>query len=83
MKTYNLLLKGTKGNNTIDLNIVVKANNKLQAFFFAYQFFIKGEINVIYGTKKTGLASIHKYIPEAEELKKYVKKYKIYKSCIN
>ncbi|MFA5158628.1 MAG: hypothetical protein WC451_05600 [Patescibacteria group bacterium] len=82
IKTYTLKLKGTKGNNTPDITVILKCNNKSQAFNFAYDFFEKGETNIVYGTIKKGLSTIHRWMPDAENLKKYAGKYKVYKTSI-
>lgn len=55
MNQYILNLKGTKKNNTEDIQVMMNCKNKYQAFCLAYDFFVKGEINKIYGTTITGL----------------------------
>ena len=82
MKQYILNLKGTKKNNTEDIQVIMNCNNKHQAFNLAYEFFEKGKTNTIYRTEKTGLCTIHKFIPNADELRKFAGKYKVYISSI-
>lgn len=82
MKQYILNLKGTKKNNTEDIQVIMNCNNKHQAFNLAYEFFEKGKTNTIYGSEKTGLFTIHKFIPNADELRNVAGKYKVYKSAI-
>lgn len=82
MKQYTLSLKGTAKNNTEDIKVTMFCNNKQQAFSLAYEFFQKGKTNTIYGTEKTGLCTIHKFIPNADELRNVAGKYKVYQSSI-
>lgn len=83
MKKYILTLKGTKKNKTQDIKVIMNCNNKAQAFNLAYSFFEKGETNTVYGTEKTGLYTIHKFVPNADDLRKFAGKYKVYRSSIN
>lgn len=73
MKTYTLKLKGTKKNNTSDLEVELKAENKAQAFNFAYMFFEKGETVI-----KTDL-----FIPKAKKLKHLSGKYFVPRSAVH
>lgn len=81
MKEYRLKLKGTKKHGTNDITVVVRGNNKSQAFSFAYNFFEKGEYN--YATEWVsvfGLCRVIDFIPDAVNLDKYRGKYKVYRS---
>lgn len=82
MKQYILNLKGTKKNNTEDIQVIINCRNKYQAFNLAYDFFQRGETNQVYGTVSTGLCTIHKFIPNADELRQFAGKYKVYNSSI-
>ena len=82
MKQYILNLKGAKKKNTEDIQVMMNCKNKYQAFNLAYVFFEKGETDRVYGTNDTGLFTIHKFIPNADELKKFAGKYKVFKSYI-
>ena len=72
MKNYTLTLKGTKKNNTPDLEVEIKAVNKGQAFSMAFYFFEKGEYNSSTAFPKGKLTD---FIPEAKNLDLYVGKY--------
>lgn len=82
MKTYTIKLTGTKKNNTSDLTVTINADSKSQAFNFAYGFFEKGETNTVFGTLERGLSTIHRWMPDAENLKKYAGKYKVYRTSV-
>lgn len=82
MNTYTITLKGTKKNNTPDITTLMHCDNKAQAFNLAYTFFQKGDANVVYGTKATGLRTIHAFMPDAENLRKYAGKYKVYSTSV-
>lgn len=75
MKSYILKLKGTKKNNTSDLEVEVKGDNKGQAFNFAYGFFQSGEYN-------SSSANIDPWIPKAKKLSKLSGKYFVPRSAI-
>ena len=77
MSTYTITLKGTKKNNTSDIVVVMHADNKVQCFNLAYTFFEKGDTDVVYGRKATGLRTIHAFMPDADQLRKYAGKYKV------
>lgn len=77
MKNYLVKLKGTKKNNTQDIEVKMNCDNKGQCFNLAYAFFEKGETNTVYGTKERGLSTIHRWMPNAEEMKKFAGKYKV------
>jgi len=76
MKTYILKLKGTKKNNTPDLEVEVIAENKGQAFNFAYGFFQSGDYN-------SSSANIDLWIPKAKKLSKLSGKYFVPRSAIH
>lgn len=82
MNAYRINLKGTKKDKTGDISLIINCDNKSQAFNFAYEFFELGETNTVYGTKETGLSTIHRWMPNAEEMKKYAGKYKVFHSSI-
>lgn len=82
MKAYTLKLKGTKKNNTNDINMIIFGVRKSQAFNMAYTFFQKGDANVVYGTKETGLSTIHQWIPEIEKYRHLAGKYNVYRTSI-
>ena len=82
MRTYELKLKGTKKNGTTDLTVVMHCENKFQAFNLAYDFFQKGRTEVVYGREAVGFNTISKWMPDAENLKQYAKKYKVYSTSI-
>lgn len=82
MKTYILKLKGTKKHNTQDIEVSMSCDSKRQCFNLAYGFFKKGDTNTVFGTKETGLSTIHRWLPNAEELKQYAGKYNVFKSSI-
>lgn len=82
MKNYIVKLKGTKKNNTQDIVVKMQCSNKSQCFNLAYTFFEKGETNNVYGTLERGLSTIHRWMPNAEELKQFAGKYKVYSSSI-
>lgn len=82
MKTYEIRLKGTKKSNTEDITIIMNADSKSQAFNLAYGFFEKGETNTVFGTPERGLATIHKWLPNADDLKKYAGKYKVHSTSV-
>lgn len=82
MKKYQINLKGSKKNNTNDLSLIMLCSNKSQAFNLAYRFFQVGDTNVVYGTEKTGLSTIHQWMPNAEEMKKYAGKYNVFSTSI-
>ena len=77
MKNYLLKLKGSKKNNTQDLEIIMVCENKRQCIGLAWQFFQQGEIDVVYGSKETGLATIHKWLPNADGFRHLAGKYKV------
>lgn len=82
MKTYIVKLKGTKKNNTKDIEVIMNCDNKGQAFNLAYGFFEKGETNTVFGTKERGLSTIHRWMPNAEDMKKFAGKYKVFTTSI-
>jgi hypothetical protein len=82
MKTYELRLKGTKKNNTKDLSVIMHCENKNQAYSLAFYFFEKGQTNTIYGREATGFTTIHKWMPDAENLKRYAGLYKVYNTSV-
>lgn len=82
MKTYIVKLKGTKKNNTKDLEVVMNCDSKSQALSLSYCFFEKGETNTVYGTKEKGLSTIHRWMPNAEDMKKFAGKYKVYNTSV-
>lgn len=82
MKTYTVKLKGTKKNNTQDVQVTMICDTKSQCFNFAYSFFQKGETNIVYGTEIRGLSTIHRWMPDTENLKKYAGKYNVYRTSI-
>lgn len=82
MKTYTVNLKGSKKNNTQDIQVFINCDSKSQCFNFAYKFFENGDTNAIYGTKETGLATIHRWMPNAESFKQFAGKYKVYRTSI-
>lgn len=82
MKTYLVKLKGVKKNNTQNIEVLMNCNNKSQCFNLAWTFFERGEANTVYGTKETGLSTIHRWMPNAEDMKKYAGKYKVYSTSI-
>lgn len=82
MKTYIVELKGTKKNNTENISVVMNCDNKNQAFNLAYCFFKKGETNTVYGTLERGLCTIHRWIPNAEEMRKFAGKYEVRLSSV-
>lgn len=82
MKSYELKLKGTKKNGTADLTVVMNCENKSQAFNLAYDFFQKCRTDVVYGREAVGFNAISKWMPDAENLKKYAGKYKVYSTSI-
>lgn len=55
MKTYTLRLKGTKKNNTPDMEVKIFGDNKSQAFNYAYRFFELGEFISPYSANGLGL----------------------------
>jgi len=70
MKTYQLRLKGTKKNNTNDLTIIIRGDNKAQAFTWAYWFFEKGEFTHPYfasGINRMSGGTLE-FIPEADKM---------------
>jgi hypothetical protein len=79
MKTYKLILRGTKKNNTPDLEVELKGDSKSQAFNFAYAFFQTGEYN-------SSTAKYHwkltDFIPDAANLDQYVGKYFVPRSAV-
>jgi hypothetical protein len=83
MKNYTINLKGTKSKGTKDLKVNINCDNKSQAFYLAYSFFQKAETDIVYGKKETGLATIHKWLPNADDLKQYAGKYIVYKTSIS
>ena len=82
MKKYTISLKGTKKQNTQDITATIICDNKSQAFNLAYEFFQKGDTNVIYGTTEKGLSTIHRWLVDAENMKKYAGKYNVYSTSI-
>ncbi len=82
MKSYIVKLKGTKKNNTQDIEVVMNCDNKGQCFSLAYGFFEKGETNTVFGTQERGLSTIHRWLPNAEELKQFAGKYKVFTTSI-
>ena len=82
MNQYILNLKGTKKNNTEDIQVMMNCRNKYQAFNLAYEFFQKGKTDTIYRTEKKGFCTINKFIPNADDLRQFVGKYKVYQSSI-
>lgn len=83
MKTYIVKLKGTKKTNTQDIQVKMNCDSKGQAINLAYNFFQKGEINTVYGSIETGLSTIHRWMPEAEKMKKYAGKYIVYRTSVS
>lgn len=83
MKNYSIKLKGTKKHSTQDIEVTMTCDSKSQCFNLAYQFFERAETNVIYGTKEKGLSTIHRWLHNAEDCKKYAGKYKVFMSQIN
>lgn len=79
MKTYKLSLKGTKKNNTPDLEIEIKGDSKVQAFNFAYMFFETGEYN---STTAKYHWELTDFIPDAANLDQYVGKYKVHRTSV-
>lgn len=76
MKTYILKLRGAKKNNTCDLEVILKAKNKNQAFNFAYLFFQTGEY--------TGFtAGVDFYMPEAYKLTDLSGKYFVPRTAVS
>ena len=71
MTAYKISLKGTKKENTQDLTVIITCNSKNQSFNLAYAFFQQGRTNVIYGTERTGLSTIHRWLNNAENLREY------------
>lgn len=82
MKSYTVTLKGTQKNNTQDITFEMLCESKTQCFNLAYTFFEKGETNTIYGTKERGLSTIHRWLPNAEDMKRFAGKYKVYSTSI-
>lgn len=80
MKRYEIALKGTKKHTTSDITVEMFCDSKIQAFCLAYQFFQKAETEVKYG--KDGSERIGKWMPDAENLKKYAGKYKVYRTSV-
>jgi len=72
MKNYTLHLKGTKKNSTHDLFITIYAENKLQAFNWAYLFFQKGEET----------ANMANFIPQLKTMSNFKGKYFVPRSSI-
>jgi hypothetical protein len=83
MKTYTLILKGTKKNNTETISVKILSKNKTQAFNFAYKFFEKGETNTIYGRKEVGFTTPNDWIVGANDMFHLAGKYKVHMSQIN
>lgn len=81
MKTYTLTLKGTKKNNTKDLEVKINAENKSQAFNFAYLFFETAEYDKTTNSVK-GNWVITDFIPSASFFNDYRGKYKVYRTSV-
>jgi hypothetical protein len=82
MKTYTLKLKGTKKNNTPDLTVTIKGENKGQAFNWAYKFFECAEFVKPYyatGLKKMCEGTAF-FVPESENMMHLAGKYKVHRS---
>ena len=82
MKKYTIGLKGTKKQNTQDITATIICDSKRQAFNIAYTFFQKGNTNIVYGTFEKGLSTIHRWLIDAENMKKYAGKYNVYRASI-
>ena len=82
MKTYTVNLKGTKKNNTKDISVKMICDSKMQAYNLAYMFFQKGEQNTVFGTEEKGLSTIHRWMPDAEKLRQFAGKYKVFTSSV-
>lgn len=82
MNTYKLNLKGTKKTNTQDINVLINANNKGQAFNLAYAFFQEGRTEQVYGNDVTGFKTIEYWMPSANDLKHLARKYKVYYTSV-
>ena len=83
MNTYTLNLKGTKKRGTQDLTITMKADNKGQAFNFAYDFFERARHDsTTQWESRFGPCRVSDYIVDAASLDCYRGKYKVYRSSI-
>lgn len=81
MKEYRLKLKGTKKHGTNDITVIVRGENKGQAFSFAYNFFETGEYSsTTEWQAKSGLCRVIDFIPDAKNLDNLRGKYKVYYS---
>jgi len=85
MKTYTLKLKGTKKNNTSDLTIEIKGDNKGQAFSWAWKFFENGEFVAPYFATGVNRMSggTAEYVPGSENMMSVAGKYKVHYSSIS
>lgn len=82
MKNYSLKLKGTKKQGTSDLRIEIKADNKQQAYSWAYYFFEKGEFREPFQAKDGWSEGTIEFIPQAKEMMHLAGKYKVPKSAL-
>lgn len=82
MKTYTLKLKGSKKQNTQDLIIKVKANNKGHAFSLAYYFFQRGEYQTSYELYNGDTWRLEDHIEGLANLMHLKGKYKVYSTSI-
>ena len=84
MKSYKLKLKGTKKHGTEDLTMVIKGENKSQAFTWAYQFFQQGEFKEPYyaaGIKRMS-GGTEEFIPGAKSMMRLAGKYKVPRTAV-
>lgn len=82
MKTYTVKLKGTKKNNTPDLEVKVIAETKSQAFNFAYGFFQTGEFDKNTNSIE-GNWVITDFIPSASHFNDFRGKYFVPRTAVN
>lgn len=84
LKSYKLKLKGTKKHRTENLTLIIKGENKNQAFSWAYQFFQQGEFKEPYyaaGIKRMS-GGTEEFIPGAKSMMHLAGKYNVPRTAI-